>query len=265
MNSFFYVSLLKHYLQATPVDILHSPFVFDIHRLCMQSTSIVPFQKEIESKRTQLLKNRQHIQMMDYGAGSFFGQSHQKKISSIVKQHVKPAKVAQMFARLAMHLPVHNVVEIGTSFGLSTAYLYKAIQSKNINPYFYTLEGNPEIANIARDNFKSFNIQDINLTIGNFDDILVNVLQNFSNIDLAYLDGNHRKAATLKYFEQVLPYLHNDSIVIVDDIYWSKDMHDAWTLLCKNPSVRVSVNYFFFGLLFFRKEQAKQDFKLRIF
>jgi predicted O-methyltransferase YrrM len=102
------------------------------------------------------------------------------------------------------------------------------------------------------------------LVEGNFDAVLDEILKYYPQLDLAFIDGNHKKEATLMYFQQMLPLAHNNSVFIFDDIYWSKGMTEAWNEIKKHPQVTVTVDLFFVGLVFFRKEQAKQDFKLRV-
>lgn len=82
--------------------------------------------------------------------------------------------------------------------------------------------------------------------------------------DLIYFDGNHQKEATLKYFHELLPLAHNDSVFIFDDIHWSPGMEEAWEEIKTHPQVRVSIDSFFWGIVFFRKEQEKEHFILRL-
>ncbi|MDR9458281.1 MAG: class I SAM-dependent methyltransferase [Salegentibacter sp.] len=85
-----------------------------------------------------------------------------------------------------------------------------------------------------------------------------------TSFDLIYFDGHHTKEATLKYFELLLPTAHNDSVFVFDDIHWSRGMEEAWDIIKKHPEVRVSIDTFHLGLIFFRKEQVKQDFIIRL-
>jgi len=82
--------------------------------------------------------------------------------------------------------------------------------------------------------------------------------------DLIYFDGNHQKQATLDYFHRLLPLAHNDSVFIFDDIHWSKGMEEAWEEIRAHPKVRVSIDSFFWGMVFFRKEQKKEHFTIRM-
>ncbi|SFN32747.1 O-methyltransferase [Salegentibacter flavus] len=85
-----------------------------------------------------------------------------------------------------------------------------------------------------------------------------------TNFDLIYFDGHHTKEATLKYFELLLPSAHNDSVFVFDDIHWSRGMEEAWEIIKKHPEVRVSIDTFHLGMIFFRREQVKQDFIIRL-
>ena len=82
--------------------------------------------------------------------------------------------------------------------------------------------------------------------------------------DLVFMDGHHNKEATLNYFEALLPQLHSNSIVILDDINWSRGMQEAWAAVKAHPQVTVTIDTFFWGLVFFRHEQAKEHFTIRL-
>ena len=81
---------------------------------------------------------------------------------------------------------------------------------------------------------------------------------------ILFIDGNHQKEATLSYFEKLLPTVHNDSVMIFDDIHWSKGMEEAWEEIKAHPKVKVSIDTFQWGLVFFRREQEKEHFVIRV-
>ena len=84
------------------------------------------------------------------------------------------------------------------------------------------------------------------------------------NYNLIYFDGNHSKEATLAYFEQLLPTINNETLWIFDDIHWSSAMEEAWEQIKEHPKVRVTIDTFQWGLVFFREEQAKEHFTIRL-
>ncbi len=90
------------------------------------------------------------------------------------------------------------------------------------------------------------------------------LLSQIQNVDLAYIDGNHRKTPTLSYFRQFQQRSTDNSIFIFDDIHWSEGMEEAWKEIQQHPAVTLTVDLFFIGLVFFRKDfKAKQHFVIR--
>ena len=152
------------------------------------------------------------------------------------------------------------ILELGTSLGITTSYLASANPAAQIT----TMEGASAVAAVAKDNFNKLGLNNIRVVEGNFDHTLTDTLTTMPVIDLAFLDGNHRYEPTVRYFRQILPHLHDHSIVILDDIHWSAEMEQAWDEVRGMEEVTLSIDLFFIGLVFFRKEQKeKQHFSIR--
>lgn len=132
----------------------------------------------------------------------------------------------------------------------------------NKNSIVYTIEGSTAIANKAQQLFDARKLQNIKSIVGNFDDVLPSLLNEMSTIDLAYIDGNHRYEATMRYVELIVKKCNQESILILDDIYWSKEMTQAWTELKSDERFSISLDYYHFGVLFLQKRMTKEDFKL---
>jgi predicted O-methyltransferase YrrM len=93
---------------------------------------------------------------------------------------------------------------------------------------------------------------------------LSDALDKLTTVDFAFVDGNHRQEPTERYFQQILTKINNDSIIIFDDIHWSREMEQAWETIKKHPSVCCTVDLFFIGIVFFREEfRENQHFKIR--
>ena len=153
-----------------------------------------------------------------------------------------------------------TILELGTSLGITTSYL----ASGNPAAIVTTMEGAKEVAAVARKNFATAGLQNTSIIEGNFDDTLAQVVQDLGSVDCCFIDGNHRREPTERYFQQLLPITHNDSILIFDDIHWSREMEQAWETIRNHPSVRCSVDLFFIGIVFFREEfHEKQHFCIR--
>ena len=149
--------------------------------------------------------------------------------------------------------------EFGTSVGLATS----AMHLGNPKSKIITLEGCPNTMNVAENQFNQFDFDGIKTIIGEFDSSL-NMLHLKSTLDFVYFDGNHQKEATLKYFEFCLQHINNNSVFIFDDIHWSKNMDEAWEEIKKHPKVKVTIDTYQWGIVFFRKEQVKEHFTIRV-
>jgi predicted O-methyltransferase YrrM len=168
--------------------------------------------------------------------------------------------MAQLLFRIVNCYQPQTILELGTSLGISTAYMAMA----NPQARMITAEGSAAIAAQAKRNFQSLQCNNIKQVTGNFDDTLPGILAANPQPDLAFIDGNHRYEPTVRYFNQLLPHLHTNSILIFDDIHWSKEMEQAWEAVKENQSVMLSIDLFFIGLVFFNDQfKVKQHFTIR--
>jgi predicted O-methyltransferase YrrM len=239
---------------------VHSPFVFDFIKFIKNDRQQYPSYSLIEQCRKKLLRNSNLIGVQDFGAGSTVIKTNQRNINAIAASSLKPKKFAQLFHRMVRAYQPSNIIELGTSFGISTAYMATAAP----NAMLYSLEGAPAIAKMAQDNFDQLGIQNIQLLQGDFADTLPPLLQQLDKIDFAYVDGNHRKAPTLDYFNQLMTKSHNNSVIIFDDIHWSAEMEAAWEIIKADERVTLSIDLFFIGIVFFKPAfKVKQNFILR--
>lgn len=239
---------------------MHSPFVFEFITKVLNDKTRYPAYDQIESLRKKLLKDQTIVSVEDFGAGSTIDKTSQRTIASIAKNAAKPPKYAQLLYRIVKHYQPRTILELGTSLGITTSYLSSAKPGAKL----ITMEGATEIAKVAGQNLKTLNLQNISIEEGNFDQTLSPVISRFSPIDFAFIDGNHRREPTERYFQQLLPATHNDSILIFDDIHWSGDMEQAWKTISNHAAVRCSIDLFFIGIVLFRKEfKAKQHFAIR--
>lgn len=240
---------------------VHSPFVFNFITEVLNDDRFFYCYKPIEQLRQQLLANETRITVQDIGAGSRIFKNAERSICSIAASSLKPAKYARLLFRMVNYLQPQHILELGSSLGITTAYLASA----NINTTVFTIEGSPSVANVAQQNFNQLGLQNISLQQGNFDEVLQPLLQsNFRFLDFVFIDGNHRKEPTIRYFEQMLPYIHEKTVLIFDDIHWSREMEEAWEYIKLHEKVTLTVDLFFIGIVFFRKEQKeKQYFTIR--
>jgi predicted O-methyltransferase YrrM len=239
---------------------LHSPFVFGLYAHVIHHDGTFAAYEPIEARRQQLQQDSTLITVRDFGAGSHTGAGRQRRVSSIARTAAKPRQFGQLLFRLVNHFQPRTILELGTSLGLTTAYL----AAPNSQARVITFEGCPQTAAVARQTFAALNLHNTEVVEGNLDETLAPTLACLASpIDFAFFDGNHRYEPTVRYFEQCLPHRTDQSIFILDDIHWSAEMEQAWTTIKAHPDVRLTVDLFFIGLVFFRRNQPKQHFVLR--
>jgi predicted O-methyltransferase YrrM len=253
---------VRYYLQAanSKGHGMHSPFVFDFVERVLNNKNHYDPPQASEGLRRQLLSDNTVLEIQDLGAGSRISASKRRTVQEVASTAVKPRRFGHFFFRLVKHYQPQVIVELGTSLGVTTAYLAAA----NPQARVVTIEGSEAIYKEAMKNFRQLELQNIEALPGNFDTVLPSVLERLDKVDLAYIDGNHRYTPTLNYFHQLLEKTHNHSTLVFDDIHWSAEMEEAWRAVKSHPDVYCTVDLFFLGLVFFRKEfKEKQHFSIR--
>jgi predicted O-methyltransferase YrrM len=250
----------RYRLRAVNEYRLHSPFVFELATNVLYDKKPYPAYDKVESLRKTLLSDKTLLQIEDYGAGSRAGSGNTRSVCDIANNSLKPRKYAQLLFRIAQHYKPIRILELGTSLGLTSAYLALSHPEAKV----ITLEGSPDIAAIAQRNFEKLGIHNIEVVTGRFEDNLEDVLKKMGTVDMVFIDGNHRLEPTLKYFEQINRYVHNKTITIFDDIYWSSEMKSAWETAIKHPKVRISVDLYALGAVFYLEEvKTREHFTLK--
>lgn len=214
---------------------------------------------KVERYRETLLSNKNQIKVIDFGAGSKVFKSNDRSISSIAKTAGISQKRANILVKIVKYFNLNNVLEIGTSLGIATA----AMSYGNTNSKIITLEGCEQTAIIAEEHFGKFQLNNIELILGEFKNTLTAVLKN-SSFDLIFFDGNHQKEATIEYFEQCLKTKRNETMYIFDDIHWNREMEEAWKYILNHKEVTISIDTYQWGIVFFRREQPKEHYIIRV-
>lgn len=214
---------------------------------------------EVEGLRQFLRKDNTKINITDFGAGSALTPGKERSLRILVRYSAKNALACQYLFKIVAKYKPGTMLELGTSLGISTAYQAAASQKAR----FITIEGCPNVAKYARKNFDLLKLKNVELLLGQFEEQLPEALRSLGRLDYLFVDGNHRKEPTLRYFEQCLEHVHEQSVFIFDDIHWSSDMEAAWVAIQQHPKVKITIDLFFFGVVFFRKEnQVKEHYRL---
>lgn len=253
---------IKQYLQYLIRIILKEdssdPFLIDFIINVLKNKKSVTHSFKIKELSALYKSEKIIISKEDYGAGS---KKKSKQLSLNTDQLVNNISISKkngvLLHHLASYYKAERCIELGTSLGFGTAYL------SNDTNTIISIEGNKELALLSKNSLNSVGIKNIEIINAKFDDVLGNILNKQGTFDLLFIDGNHTEEATLAYFEIALKHLSANSIIVFDDINWSIGMNNAWNTIIKNKEIKVSIDLFRQGIVFFdNKQQFKEHYTL---
>lgn len=238
------LTAFKFYTSALTIHEIDSPFLSEFIKNTWLDNSPNEVEKLIERERTKLLNNFSEIELTDLGAGSRSTKgAKKKKISTIAKSALSPPSQLRHLHRIVKYIKAKSILELGTSLGISTAYLASTEGVEVVG-----MEGDPAVCKIAKDVWARLSMDNIQMLKG---DILALLKRSdLPSFNFVFMDGNHRLKATQDYFNLLLPLLNKDAVIIVDDIYWSIEMIEAWDWLIAQKEVKHSLNFYYYGILF---------------
>ena len=234
---------------------IHSPLVYAFVKDILEEKKPYYCFDSIENTRKNLRKSEDSIFVEDFGTGI----SCNKKIANIATNSLKNKRYAQLIFRIVAHYKPQNIIELGTSLGITTSYIASANKTANI----YSFEGANEIAKLAEKVFHQQQLTNISLIVGDITSQLPLFLAQTSKIDMVFFDANHKKQPSLDYFNLCIKKASKTAIFIFDDIYWSKEMKSAWQEICADKRVRVSIDLFSIGVVFLHPELKKKHYLIR--
>jgi predicted O-methyltransferase YrrM len=257
---FFLVKYIRFLFTSGNAHAIHSPFVFDFYCKVADTKKQYYCFGKIEKIRHQLRKSKDILYVTDYGAGSKLTASNYRSVSSIARHAIKPAGIGQFLFKTVLYFQPEFIFELGTSLGITTLYLAKPNPLARV----VTFEGCPQILELAGKNFEKLKTRNIRSIAGNLDETLAKNMDFFSQADMVFFDANHRYTSTMNYFKVCLSKANDMSVFIFDDIHWSDEMESVWEEIKNHPDVTLTIDFFFLGMVFFRKTQPKQHFRLRL-
>lgn len=252
-----FLAYIKYKLKAKSKYSIHSPFVYDFITKGLEPKLDRALFNKYAAYKNALLKDKSMIDVRDYGAGSKIFKGSIRSIDKIAKVAGINQRKAKLLLKITNYFQPKNILELGTSLGMSTLCLSIA----SPNAHITSIEGCLETAQKARAYLENFQVSAKVIT-DTFENVLGGISQN-KHYDLVLFDGNHQLEATLKYFESCKDSANEHTLFIFDDIHWNKEMEMAWNKIKKDKQIHVSIDLFDFGLAFFRKGQAKQNFIIK--
>jgi predicted O-methyltransferase YrrM len=253
---------LKYRLHAKTRHGIHSPFVYSLIEDVIYDSKNYPDYAVIEKEVNTLKQNRNVLEIVDFGASSKKQgyKTHFRRISTIAALSGISKRHGRLLYRIVKHFEPATMLEMGTSLGISTMYQAKG----NPDALFTGIEGCASVASITRNSLDAVGCTNVNLLMAQFKTALPDYLSSLTtNLDYAFVDGDHTYEGTINYFNQLKNHTCNKSILIFHDIYWSKEMKKAWEEIKRDVDVKVTVDLFYMGIVFFKSELSKQDFVVK--
>ncbi len=257
------IQYLNYLYNSHNLHSVHSPFVYDFNKHVLNVKNEVVEFDAINGYRNELTQDVSILKIDTLGAGSKRKIIDKIAVKAFYNLTCTNHSFGSILYRIIQYYNYNNIIELGTGMGIGTSYMLQALKNKT-KTSIYSIEGSEVLFNFTRSQLnKHFSGHNVQLIKGNFDLVLPDILASMPSIDLAFVDGNHSYEATLDYFKMLLAKTNNNSVIIFDDINWSKPMQTVWKEIIQFPEVTCSIDLFRWGLVFFRKEMKKEHFTIR--
>jgi predicted O-methyltransferase YrrM len=250
---------IKYKLSNKGKHQIHSPFVFDFVSNCLKIGITENDKSLIRLYENSLKRNNQEIEIQDFGAGSK-KMTNKRKISKIYKTVSAKGVYAKLLYQLNKHYLFENVLEFGTSLGVGTLHLALGNQNSNI----ITVDACKNTSDFAQENLNNLAIQNVNFLRNTFYDFLLAIKGETIKFDLIYIDGHHDGEALQYYWKELAKHIHEETLIILDDIRWSESMLVAWNKIIENENYHLTMDLFRMGIISKRPKQAKEHFVIKL-
>ena len=251
------IKILREYinykLNAKGRHGVHSPFVYGLVDQALRTKSHKNVYKRFKNYKKRLRNDSSTINVNDLGAGSK-KLSKQRKIQDIARISGSSRKYGKLLFKLVNHYEPKTILELGTSLGLGTFMLVNGNPKSKI----ITIEGCRQTSAIAQKMHKKFESKNVEFVVNDFASYLKHY--SGSKFDFIFIDGDHRGDKLIKTLDQLNDHIHDETILFLDDIRWSKDMLKTWNDLTLDERYHLSIDFFQMGLLMPRKHQEKEHF-----
>ncbi len=244
------IQFLGHFLRAKTRHGTHSPFVYALVDRCIYQNIEIP--EEVKKHFERLKQSNKKLVGMDFGKGSKMSY----RVADMARKSASMNFETDLLSRLARYHGAQSFLELGSNLGKSAAH----VASVNSQMKVVGIEGMKSLAALAMQNIESLNISNVEIKPTTFDDFF---RTNTETFDMIFIDGDHRYQPTLDNYESSKKVLKGEGPIVLHDIYWSEGMTQAWEKIKADNDATVTIDLFFFGLVYFRKGQVKEHFDIR--
>lgn len=129
---------------------IHSPFVYKLITEVFLNKSDLSVVSKVEKIRNELLCTSEEIEITDLGTGSLKRRRGKQRVSDLARRSSVSARYGGLLSRLSKQYDGKPIIELGTSFGISTLYMALSAKLSRV----FTIEGCDRRSAIAKSNFE---------------------------------------------------------------------------------------------------------------
>lgn len=236
---------------------IHSPFIFDIVSGVFRNKKATDVVLKVKNARKRLLNDKRIVEVNDLGSGK--NRSNLRRVSEIAKRSAIPEKYGLLLASMAERFGTGAIIELGTSLGISTMYLAASCPASVV----YSIDGSGECLKIAEESLGIAEITNVELINNSFDKAIADLKTRGVKPSLVFVDGDHMKEPTIRYFKELSSMCDEQSVIIIDDINYSREMKEAWDEIRYAPGVSSTIDVFRMGFVFFRQSITQKHYMVR--
>lgn len=253
---------IRHFLHARywRGHAVHSPFVYHIVRHVITGHHAdEQLRRRMEAYRKSLTDDGTPLMVGSMGA--IPRPPRHRTVGEIAAQTSISDKYGRLLSRLAEDFRPHGILELGTSMGVSAAYMSAGCPSAKI----VSIEGLEAVAAVAERHLRTAGMDNVSVLRGDIDILLPQAIDALpgGEVEMAFVDANHSRDATLRYFEALAARRAGCSLLVFDDIYWSSGMTEAWRAIVADERVMTTIELPRMGLAYFRPGCTKEHYVVR--
>lgn len=232
---------------------VHSPFVYNlITKVIGERCPYYSFY-DIELVRRQLLQRDTPVTYPDRRKK---GKFRTRTVGQIAEREGIKAKHGALLFRLTNHFKSKQILQLGTSMGISTLYLTSCAPDIRC----IALENIPAFASIARTVFEKAARNPVDLRTGSLRELLPQALKDMEKIDFLFFNTLSEPENNDWLFETCLKKAGEETVFVFEGIRSNRQMRMFWQNVCRRPEVTVTIDLYSMGIVFFNKRLHKKDY-----
>ena len=155
----------------------------------------------------------------------------------------------------------------GKGHGVHSPFVYSFItavlNSKELNEQAASTNKYRALVNGMIAFYKPVVVMELEATPSNKADVLEEI-ENADTIGLLYIKQIKNEEDLLSYFNTAIKKVNIESILIFEGIHKSEEMEASWEKIKMHKEVKLTIDLYKLGIVFFRKEQLeKENFTIR--